>query len=151
MADYARWPDDFRLAGLISCAATDDWRADELDECQDRKGQSSVSKKDKKATEESTSPMAEALGQSADEETAKGYFDSLSAEQQLVNATAPALESSPGHLDDDYLHPNFQQYAPGSQAMVDAIADRVVEQLKPFIADAFDEAIARAFADNQED
>ncbi len=155
----------------VSTLATDNARKDR---------ENSVSKKDKKATDEPMSPMAEALGQSADEETvekytaslsaeqqlvnstapalesspeetATGYFDSLSAEQQLVNSTAPALESSPRQRDDDYMHRNFQQYASGSQEQVDAIADRVVEQLKPFIADAFDEAIARAFADNQED
>ena len=108
-------------------------------------------KKDKKATEEPIGPMAEALGQSADEETTKGYFDSLSAEQQLVNSTAPDLKSSPRHLDDDSLYRNSQQYEPGSQAMVDAIVNGVVEQLKPFIADAFDAAIARAFADKNED
>ena len=113
-----------------------------------------MSKKNKKATDEPMSPMAEALGQSADEETATGYFDSLSAEQQLVNSTAPALESSPRQRDDDYMHRNFQQYeqyAPGSQEQVDAIADRVVEQLKSFIAEAFDDAITRAFADKKED
>jgi len=110
-----------------------------------------MSKKNKKATDEPMSPMAEALGQSADEETAKGYFDSLSAEQQLVNSTAPALESSPRHLDDDSLYRNSQQYEPGSQAMVDAIVAGVVDQLKPFIAEAFGKAIARAFADKQED
>ena len=104
-----------------------------------------MSNKPKKATDEPMAPKAEALSQSADEETAEQYTASLSAEQQLVNSTAPR------HLDDDSMHRHFQQYAPGSQAMVDAIADRVVEQLKPFIADAFDEAIARAFADNQED
>jgi len=110
-----------------------------------------MSKKDKKATEEPIGPMAEALGQSADAETAKEYAASLSAEQQLVNSTDPNLESFPQQRDDAYLHRNFQQYAPGSQEQVDAIADRVVERLKPFIADAFDAAIARAFADKKED
>jgi len=75
-----------------------------------------MSKKNKKATSEPMSPMAEALGQSADEETAKRYCDSLSAEQQLVNSTDPNLESCPHHLDPDYMHRNFQRYAPGSPA-----------------------------------
>ena len=110
-----------------------------------------MSKKDKKATEEPIGPTAEALGQSADEETTKGYFDSLSAEQQLVNSTDPNLESSPRQRDDDYLYRNSQQYEPGSQAMVDAIVAGVVDQLKPFIAEAFGKAIARAFADKKED
>ncbi len=110
-----------------------------------------MSKKDKKAAEEPIGPMAEALGQSADEETTKEYAASLSAEQQLVNSIDPNPELSSRQRDDDYLHRNVQQYALGSQAMVDAIANRVVAQLKPFIAEAFDEAIARAFADKQED
>lgn len=113
-----------------------------------------MSKKDKKATEEPIGPTAEAVGQSADEETTKGYFDSLSAEQQLVNSTAPALESSSRQRDDDDLYRNSQQYAqhaPGSQEQVDAIADRVVKQLKPFIAEAFADAITRAFADKKND
>lgn len=38
-----------------------------------------------------------------------------------------------------------------SQAQVDAIVNGVVEQLRPFIADAFDAAIVRAFADKNED
>ena len=110
-----------------------------------------MSKKNKKATDEPMSPMAEALGQSADEETVEKYTASLSAEQQLVNSTAPDLKSSPRHLDDDSLYRNSQQYEPGSQAMVDAIVAGVVDQLKPFIAEAFDDAIARAFADKNED
>ncbi len=113
-----------------------------------------MSNKPKKATDEPMAPKAEALSQSTDEETAEKYTASLSAEQQLVNSTAPALESSSRQRDDDYMHRNFQQYAqyaPGSQEQVDAIADRVVEQLKPFIAEAFGKAIARAFADKQED
>ncbi len=117
----------------VGTLATDNARKDRED---------SVSKKNKKATDEPMSPMAEALGQSADEETAKGYFDSLSAEQQLVNSTAPALESSPRRLDDDYMHRNFQQYAPGSQAMVDAIAEAVAEKLEPIIEAAIERAIA---------
>jgi hypothetical protein len=101
-----------------------------------------MSKKNKKATDEPTSPMAEALGQSADEETAKGYFDSLSAEQQLVNSTDPALESSSHYLGPDYMRRNFQQYAPGSQVMVDAIAEAVAEKLEPIIEAAIERVLA---------
>ncbi len=101
-----------------------------------------MSNKPKKATDEPMAPMAEALGQSTDEETAEKYTASLSAEQQLVNSTAPDLKSSPRHLDDDSLYRNSQQYEPGSQAMVDAIVAGVVDHLKLFIAQAFDEAIA---------
>jgi len=96
-------------------------------------------------------PKAEALSQSTDEETAEKYTASLSAEQQLVNSTAQDFESTPRHLDDDSQYRNSQQYVPGSQAMVDAIVAGVVDQLKPFIAEAFGKAVARAFADKQED
>jgi len=101
-----------------------------------------VSDKTKKLTEDSMDPMAEALDQSTDEETATKYTASLSAEQQLVNATAQDFESTPRHLDDDYMHRHFQQYAPGSQAMVDAIAEAVAEKLEPIIEAAIERAIA---------
>ena len=101
-----------------------------------------MSDKPKKLTEDSMAPMAEALDQSTDEETATKYTASLSAEQQLVNSTAQDFKSTPRHLDDDSLYRISQQYVPGSQAMVDAIVAGVVDHLKLFIAQAFDEAIA---------
>lgn len=106
MADSARRPDDFRLAGLISCAVTDDWCADEPDERQDWEGESSVSDQDTNASEEPIGPMPEDLGQSADEETADEYTASLRAEQQLMDAITPQSEST--------SHDNLQQDVPGS-------------------------------------